>query len=146
MNPRLPYPTLEQVEEAERSELSFWVNELPGDGGDDAKWAIMHRICERIASYAMDPHQPRVRKGKPFNPPAAKPAAPLHAAPPAKDATQEAAKPAASVITAPAAKPAQEAAKTATTGKPKPKPATKPEHEPAPPGYFKSLFSPIETP
>jgi hypothetical protein len=120
-----------EVEAAERSELSFWVNELPGDGGDADKRLIMSRICERIGAFILDPHQPKVRKGKPFHAPAAKPA---------QEPAQEAPETAAPVSTAPAPEPAQEAQTNANQGTPEPAP------EPIPANYFKNLFSDLTAP
>lgn len=37
MNPSLAYPSPDEVETADRDQLRYWLNNLPGDGGDNDK-------------------------------------------------------------------------------------------------------------
>ena len=82
MKAAIPYPSADDVETADRDTLRWWLNELPGDGGDDAKWKLMQRIIDRLQVFNRDPYKPaRSERAKPLQPaakpkpkPAAKPA------------------------------------------------------------------------
>lgn len=63
---RPPFPTAEQVEEADHETLCYWFQYLPGDGGDDAKWAIIQHINRRIAANWSDASERyKTRRAKP---------------------------------------------------------------------------------
>lgn len=64
--PPPPFPSHDEVEKADHETLCFWFQYLPGDGGDDAKWAVIQHINRRIATNWEDrSHRYTTRRATP---------------------------------------------------------------------------------